>query len=121
MNKLTNKLKIVFMGSSEFSADILRRLIDEEMIDVVAVYTRPDAVRGRGKKLVPSVVKELAINHEIEVQTPLNFKESDEVCKLVSYSPDFICVAAYGVILPQTVLDIPKYECLNVHGSLLPK
>lgn len=114
-------MKIVFMGTPIFAKNILQKLVEAKKYDVVAVYTKEDAVRGRGKKLEPSPVKEFAIQNNIEVQTPKNFKCESEVEKLKAYEPDFICVAAYGIILPKAVLDVPKYACLNVHGSILPK
>lgn len=119
--RMRKKIKVVFMGTPQFAADILRNLIEENSIKIVAVYTMPDAVRGRGNKLVASPVKQLASNYNIPVETPFNFKDEDTVSKLKSYKPDFICVAAYGILLPESVLNIPKYECLNVHGSLLPR
>lgn len=115
------KFKIIFMGTPGFAADILQGLIDSGSCDVLTVYTMPDAIRGRGKKLVASPVKEAALSNDITVETPKDFKETGIVENLKSYNPDFIIVAAYGMLLPQSVLDAPKYECLNVHGSLLPK
>lgn len=108
------------MGTPDFAKNILAGLVDAGC-NVVAAYTRADAVRGRGKNLVPSPVKEYAISQNIPVETPENFKSEDTVSTLKQYKPDFIVVAAYGLILPKAVLDIPTYECLNVHGSLLPK
>lgn len=118
---MNNTLKIVFMGTPDFSADVLKRISDNESVDVVAVYTQPDAIRGRGNKLVSSPVKVIAENLGYHVETSYNFKEDNDVQKLASFNPDFIVVAAYGVILPKSVLDTPKYECLNIHGSLLPR
>ena len=114
-------MRIVFMGTPDFAKNILQGLVESAECEVVAVYTREDAVRGRGKKLVPSPVKQFAVENNILVETPKSFNDENTVAKLESYEPDFIVVAAYGLILPKTVLDIPKYECLNVHGSLLPK
>ena len=113
-------MRIVFMGTPDFAKNILAGLVDAGC-DVVAAYTRADAVRGRGKNLVPSPVKEYATSQGIPVETPDNFNDNEAVEKLKQYKPDFIVVAAYGLILPKAVLDIPNYECLNVHGSLLPK
>ena len=112
-------MRIVFMGTPEFAANILYEL--REQHDVVAVYTRPDAVRGRGRKLVPSPVREVAESFGIPVYTPKTLRNPAEIERLAEIAPDAICVAAYGMILPQEVLDIPDYGCLNVHGSLLPK
>lgn len=114
-------MRIVFMGTPDFAKNILQGLVESTECEVVAVYTREDAVRGRGKKLVASPVKEFAVENNILVETPKNFNDEDTVAKLANYKPDFIVVAAYGLIFPKAVLDTPKYECLNVHGSLLPK
>lgn len=112
-------MKIVFMGSTQFSADILDELARH--FDVIAAYTQPDRVRGRGNKLVPTPVKELATSLGIEVRTPTTFKEPAEVDALKELDPDIICVAAYGMLLPESVLEVPKDGCINVHASLLPR
>lgn len=109
------------MGTPDFAKNILQGLVESAECEVVAVYTREDAVRGRGKKLGPSPVKQFAVENNIPVETPKNFNDEDTVAELTNYKPDFIVVAAYGLILPKAVLDVPKFECLNVHGSLLPK
>ncbi|WP_294438927.1 methionyl-tRNA formyltransferase [uncultured Slackia sp.] len=112
-------MRVVFMGTPDFAASILDEL--KEQHEVIAVYTQPDAVRGRGKKLVPSPVKELAQSAGIPVFQPTSLRTPEEQDHLREFAPDMICVAAYGKILPQEVLDIPEYGCLNVHASLLPK
>lgn len=112
-------MRIVFMGTPDFAADILHEL--KEQHEVVAVYTRADAVRGRGKKLVPSPVKVVATEAGIPVFEPKTLRSEEEAERLRGFAPDAICVAAYGMLLPQNVLDIPPYGCLNVHASLLPK
>ena len=109
------------MGTPLFAKNIMHGLVQSSECEVVAAYTRPDAIRGRGKNLVASPVKEYAISQNIPVETPENFNTEETVNTLKQYEPDFIVVAAYGLILPKVVLDIPKYETLNVHGSLLPK
>lgn len=109
------------MGTPDFAKNIMSGLLESGECEVVAVYTREDAVRGRGKNLVPSPVKEFAVEHNISVETPKNFNDEETLATLAQYEADFIVVAAYGLILPKAVLDAPKYECLNVHGSLLPK
>ncbi|MDO5329454.1 MAG: methionyl-tRNA formyltransferase [Coriobacteriia bacterium] len=98
-------MRIVFMGTPKFAADIFQYLIEDKSVDVVGFQTAPDKIRGRGKKLVPSLVKELALKHNIPEIIP------DDV--------DYICVAAYGKILDEDFVN--KYKCLNVHGSLLPR
>lgn len=107
------------MGTPDFAATILEDLAQQH--DVVGVYTRPDAVRGRGKHLVASPVKEAAERLGIPVYTPKTLRNEDEQRILASLEPDVLCVAAYGAILPKAVLNIPRYECLNVHASLLPR
>lgn len=117
----SNKISVIFMGTPNFSASILKNLINNEGIEIVAVYTAPDRIRKRGNKLDPTPVKTLAKKHKLKVETPKNFKDQDTIMKLKSYKPDFICVAAYSAILPKNVLNLPKYDCLNVHASLLPR
>ena len=112
-------MRIVFMGTPDFAASILRAIAPVH--DVVAVYTRADAVRGRGKKLLPSPVKTVAEGLGIPVRTPATLRDADVVRELAAAAPDAICVAAYGMILPREVLDIPRLGCLNVHASLLPR
>lgn len=112
-------MRVVFMGTPDFAASILYEL--REQHDVVAVYTRADAVRGRGKALVPSPVKAVAQEAGIDVFEPKTLRDPSEVERLRALAPDVICVAAYGMILPQEVLDIPRFGCLNVHASILPK
>lgn len=112
-------MRVVFMGSPRFAADILEELAQHS--DVVCVYTQPDRVRGRGNKLVPTPVKELAASLGIEVRTPVTLKDPVESSRLAALKPDVVCVAAYGAILPKNVLDIPTHGCINVHASLLPR
>ncbi|MGL4739809.1 MAG: methionyl-tRNA formyltransferase [Sarcina sp.] len=113
-------MNIVFMGTPDFAVPSLKALIDE--FGVRGVYTQPDRPKGRGKKLAMSPIKELALEHNIEVFQPLSLrKEPEAIEKLKALEPDFIIVVAFGQILPKEVLDIPKYACINLHGSLLPK
>ena len=112
-------MRIVFMGTPSFAASILIELMQQH--EVVAVYTRADAVRGRGKQLVASPVKEVALSAGIPTYEPASLKNADELQRLRELAPDAICVAAYGKILPQEVLDVPRFGCFNVHASLLPK
>lgn len=112
-------MRIVFMGTPAFAAAILDDLAQQH--EVAAVYTRPDAVRGRGRRLAPSPVKETALRHGIEVRTPRTLRDADVQRELAALEPDVICVAAYGAILPPEVLSIPAHGCLNVHASLLPR
>lgn len=112
-------MRIVFMGTPQFAATVLENLVDQH--DVVCVYTRKDAVRSRGNKPVASPVKQIAVERGIEVRQPDTLRDPAEVAYLTQLAPDAICVAAFGMILPKEVLDIPRYGCLNVHASLLPK
>ncbi len=107
------------MGTPRFAAEILDELA--EFHEIAAVYTRPDAVRGRGKALVPSPVKEVAERRGLPVRTPRTLRDAAVLSELAAFAPDAICVAAYGAILPKEVLDLPPFGCLNVHGSLLPR
>ncbi|GAA5004092.1 methionyl-tRNA formyltransferase [Acinetobacter puyangensis] len=118
-------MKLIFAGTPEFAATALATLINTQH-DIVAVYTQPDRPSGRGQKLSASPVKQLALQHGLTVLQPENFKSSsDEGIKaqqqLADFQADVMVVAAYGLILPQVVLDTPKYGCLNIHASLLPR
>lgn len=113
-------MKIVFMGTPKFSATILQALIDAGH-EITAVITQPDKPKGRGKALSISEVKELALEKELPVYQPERIKNSDWVKKLKELPCDVFVVAAYGQILSQEILDIPRYGSINVHGSLLPK
>lgn len=112
-------MKVVFMGTPQLAAAVLEAVANAH--EVVGVYTRPDAVRGRGKKLVASPVKQAALDRGIPVFTPKTLGDEGAIAELRALRPDVICVAAYGCILPAEVLDIPPYGCLNVHTSLLPR
>ena len=112
-------MRIVFMGTPQFAATILGRIAENH--EVVGVFTHPDAIRSRGKKLEASPVKLTALACKLPVYEYASFKDNDAFEVLEGLHPDVICVAAYGVILPQAVIDLPPYGCLNVHGSLLPR
>ncbi|MFU0823935.1 methionyl-tRNA formyltransferase [Clostridium sp.] len=113
-------MKIVFMGTPEFSVPSLQAIIDN--FEVEAVFTQPDKPKGRGKKISMSPVKELALKHGIKVYQPERLKREPQIIEeLRNMKPDFIVVVAYGQILPKEVIDIPKYACINLHASLLPK
>ena len=113
-------MKIIFMGTPEFSVPSLQALIDE--FEVSEVFTQPDRPKGRGKNLAMSPVKQLAISYNIPVHQPLKLRHNEEMIKVIKNSkPDFIVVVAFGQILPKEILDIPKYGCINLHASLLPK
>ena len=112
-------MRIVFMGTPTYASTILEYLANQH--DVVAVYTRADAIRGRGKDLVASPVKLLAESLGVVVRTPRTLKDPAVWDELKSYEADVFVVAAYGMILPREVLEIPRLGCLNVHASLLPR
>ena len=114
-------MKIIFMGTPDFAVPCLKRLIEKPEYDVCCVLTQPDKPQGRKMILTPPPVKELALQHGIEVYQPATLKTDEAYEKLKAFEPDYIAVAAYGKILPKRVLEIPKYACINVHGSLLPK
>ena len=108
------------MGTPDIAATCLKKILADGF-DVVGVYTQPDRPKGRGMKLVASPVKEVAVAAGIPVFQPENFREEETVEALRALQPDICAVVAYGRILPQKVLDVPKYGCINIHASLLPK
>ena len=113
-------LRIVFAGTPEFAAAHLAALLESHH-KVIAVYSQPDRPAGRGKKLAASPVKQLAEQHQVPVHQPTTLKNSDAQAELAALKPDLMIVVAYGLLLPQTVLDIPQLGCINVHASLLPR
>jgi methionyl-tRNA formyltransferase len=113
-------MRIVFAGTPDFAADHLKALLDSPY-KVVAVYTQPDRPAGRGQKLMPSPVKQLALQHDIPVYQPQTLRNPDAQAELAALAPDLMVVVAYGLILPQVVLDIPRLGCINSHASLLPR
>ena len=115
-----NDIKIVFMGTPDFAEPALKRLYDESF-NVTLAVTQPDKPKGRKMIITPPPVKELASELNIPVFQPTTFKNPEAVDRIKAEDPDFIVVAAYGKILPKAVLDIPKYGCVNIHASLLPR
>ena len=115
------KMRVVFMGTPDFAATVLRHVAAWPGCEVVAAYCQPDRPAGRGHKLQPPAVKVLAQELGIPVFQPLNFKDEADRAALAGLRPDALVVAAYGLILPQSVLDIPTIGPFNVHGSLLPQ
>ena len=114
-------MKIIFMGTPDFAEKSLESLY-EAGYDIAAVVTNVDKPKGRGMKLVPSPVKEFAMEKGLKVFQPVKVRNNEEfIEEIKNIAPDLICVVAYGKILPKELLDIPKYGCINVHGSLLPK
>lgn len=114
------KVRTVFMGTPQFAVTILESLL-QSSYEVIAVYTQPDKPAGRGHPVVFSPVKKLALERQIPVIQPETFKSREAVEKLASFQPELIIVAAFGSILPPEVLALPKFACLNVHPSLLPR
>ncbi len=117
---MSEPLKIIFAGTPDFAAKHLAALLDTRH-KVVGVLTRHDKPAGRGKKLTPSPVKVLAEEHQLPVFQPVSLKDSENQQWIKNQNADLMIVVAYGLILPQAVLDIPRLGCLNVHGSLLPR
>ena len=113
-------MRVVFMGTPDIAAVCLRKIIGDGF-DVVGVYCQPDRPKGRGMKLVAPPVKEVAVANSIPVYQPENFKDEAAVEQLRSLRPDICAVVAYGQILPQSVLDVPKRGCINIHASVLPE
>ncbi|MBR2309807.1 MAG: methionyl-tRNA formyltransferase [Oscillospiraceae bacterium] len=112
-------MRVVFMGTPDIAATCLKKILADGF-DVVGVYTQPDRPKNRGMKLAFSPVKEVALEHNIPVFQPENFREEETVQQLRDLKPDIAAVVAYGRILPQSVLDIPGKGCINIHASVLP-
>ena len=114
-------MKILFMGTPDFARDSLKSIY-EAGHEIIAVVTNPDKPKGRGMKMIASPVKEYALEKNIKIYQPEKVKKNEEfINEIKNLNPELICVVAYGKILPKEILDIPKYGCINVHGSLLPK
>lgn len=113
-------MKIAFAGTPEFAAVALRAILTAGF-DVPLVLTQPDRPAGRGMQLQPSAVKQLALAHGIAVDQPERLRTPEQRAALAACAPDVLVVAAYGLILPQVLLDLPRLGCLNIHGSLLPR
>lgn len=113
-------MNIIFAGTPDFAAQHLDALIKSEH-NVVAVYCPPDKPAGRGKKLTACATKQLALEHCLPVEQPFNFKEQPDQAQLIQYHADVMVVVAYGLLLPEVILNAPRLGCINVHGSLLPK
>ncbi|ADL12951.1 methionyl-tRNA formyltransferase [Acetohalobium arabaticum] len=114
-------MDVIFMGTPDFAVPTLKRLIKEEFTDLIGVVTQPDRPRGRGQKLHPSPVKKEALKEDLTLLQPEDINSSDSVAKLKELNPDVIVVIAYGQVLDNEILELPKLGCINVHASLLPK
>jgi len=119
-NSLAMKVRTVFMGTPQFAVTILESVL-QSSCQVLTVYTQPDKPAGRGRPVVFPPVKKLALERQIPVIQPETFKSTQVVEKLISFQPELVIVAAFGAILPPEVLSLPKFACLNVHPSLLPR
>ena len=117
---MATPLNIIFAGTPDFAAQHLAALINSEH-NVVAVYCPPDKPAGRGKRLTACATKVLALEHNIVVEQPINFKNEDDQQQLAQYGADVMVVVAYGLLLPEAILSTPSLGCINVHGSILPK
>jgi methionyl-tRNA formyltransferase len=117
---MSESLRIVFAGTPEFAAEHLKALLDSPH-QIIAVYSQPDRPAGRGQKLAASPVKQLALQHEVPVYQPQTLRDPTAQAELAALAPDLLVVVAYGLILPQVVLDIPRLGCINSHASLLPR
>lgn len=113
-------MRLVFAGTPDFAATALRALLANGH-QIVGVYSQPDRPSGRGRKLIPSPVKQVALEQALRVYQPESLKSTDAQAELKALDPDLMVVAAYGLILPRAVLGIPRYGCLNIHASLLPR
>ena len=113
-------MRVIFMGTPDFAVAVLRRLVADGW-DIAAAYTQPDKPKNRGMKLIPTPVKEYAITAGIPVYQPVSCRDEAVLAELRTLEPDVIVVAAYGKLLPQALLDIPKMAIINVHSSLLPQ
>ena len=112
-------MRVIFMGTPDFAVYSLKALLTQH--EVIAVVSQPDKPKGRGKKLVPTPVKEFALAQGLQVFQPEKARDSEFVSLLKELNPDVIAVTAFGQLLPESILNIPQYGCINVHGSLLPK
>ncbi|RME49212.1 MAG: methionyl-tRNA formyltransferase [Chloroflexi bacterium] len=115
-------IRVVFMGTPAFAVPSLQQLIEDETFDVVAVVTQPDRPAGRGRALLPSPVKRVALTHDIPIFQPEHLRNNPKMLQILrDLAPDVVVVAAYGLILPASVLEVPPHGCVNVHASLLPR
>ena len=114
-------LKILFMGTPDFAKESLESIFDAGH-NIIGVVTNPDKPKGRGLKMMASPVKEFALEKNLKIYQPVKVRNNEKfINKIKDLKPDVICVVAYGKILPKDILEIPKYGCINVHASLLPK
>lgn len=113
-------MRVIFMGTPDFAVQTLKKLVEDQW-NVVAVYTQPDKPKNRGMKLIPTPVKEYALTQNIPVYQPVTCKDETVIEEIRALEPDVMVVAAYGMLLPKAILDIPKIAIINVHSSVLPQ
>ncbi len=114
-------MKIIFMGTSDFGSELLQNLIIDKDLELIAIYTKEPKIAGRGKKVTKSPIHKIALTHNIKTITPKNFKSADSIEEFNNFKADLAIVVSYGLILPQEILDAPKYGCINIHPSMLPR
>ena len=115
-------MKILFMGTPDFSRESLEKLYNSDKHEIIGVVTTPDRPAGRGMKLIASPVKEFALEKNLKLFQPEKIANNEEFkSEIRNLNPDIVCVVSYGKILPKSFLKIPKHGCINVHPSLLPK
>ena len=114
-------MKIIFAGTPPFAAEHLKTLVENFHHEVVCIYTQPDRPSGRGRKELSSPVKKVALDNNLAVRQPNSLNNSNEITFLKELAPEILIVVAYGLIIPKAILDIPRYGCINVHTSILPR
>jgi len=114
-------VRVIFAGTPDFAATHLQAILEDDRYQLVAIYTQPDRPAGRGKKITQSPVKKLALANDIQLEQPASLTDIKTQETIARLEADVLIVVAYGLILPQAVLDIPRLGCINVHGSILPK
>ena len=114
-------MRVIFAGTPDFAATHLQAILEDDRYQLVAIYTQPDRPAGRGKKITQSPVKKLALANDIQLEQPASLTDIKTQETIARLEADVLIVVAYGLILPQAVLDIPRLGCINVHGSILPK
>ncbi|NLB88667.1 MAG: methionyl-tRNA formyltransferase [Syntrophomonadaceae bacterium] len=113
-------MRIVFMGTSDFAVPSLEKLIKNDF-DIVGVVTQPDRPKGRGKKVMPTPIKEVALANNLTIIQPNRIRDVDAINQVLAWEPDLVIVVSYGQIIPKEILDYPRYGCINLHASLLPE
>ena len=114
-------MKIIFMGTSNFGSNLLQNLIKDDNLEIIAVYSKEPTISGRGNKIIKSPIHQIALENNIKTITPKNFKTIESIKEFTELQADLAIVVSYGLILPKEILKAPKYCCINIHPSLLPK